>query len=99
MEQIRQRVVDAGGVLVVTMEELREAHGSGRLKHLVLDAIRRGLEAVGLRWLPVGDLPADQRQTIILYLPQTRAGQLIELAIWAAGQEAIADRREEPDAA
>ena len=99
MQQIRQKVVDAGGMLPITMEELREAHGSGRLKHLVLDAIRRELKAVGLRWLPIGDLPADQRQTIILYHPDTPAGQLIELAIWAAAQDAIAERRDQPDAA
>lgn len=74
--ELKCRVIAAGGLMQVTMEELRRCEGAGKLGVLVLDAIARHLAAVGLHTLE-RRLPNDQRGTVWLISSETTYGELL----------------------
>ena len=69
-------VEEAGGLLEVTVERLRDCVGAGKLGVHVRDEIWRSLKRSGLIILG-GVLPNDQRNTVWLIAPQTEGGQLM----------------------
>ena len=73
---IECRVVAAGGVMQVTMEELRECEGVGKLGVHVLGAISRNLAVVGLAIFE-RRLPNDQRATVWLISSKTDCGKQV----------------------
>jgi hypothetical protein len=79
-ESIVARFMAAGGILEVTMVELRDAVGAAKLGSLVRDEIGRGLKARRVRWVP-RRLPNDQTHVVILWLPDSEAGALWDRAL------------------
>lgn len=70
------RVLAAGGVLQVTMEELRDLEGAGKLGVHVIEDIRRHLRAVDLRTFERA-LPNSQSGTVLLISTRTDLGELL----------------------
>ena len=66
-DALRDQVTDNGGLLVTTMEMLRDTHGAGKLGVHVRKAIHDSLAAHGLGHLPGGDLPTYQHEEVRLY--------------------------------
>lgn len=66
------------GVMVVTMEVLRDVDGYGRLGSTVRANIARKLSSVGLGYLCGSELPNESTATIILYRLGTPAANLID---------------------
>lgn len=95
MQQIRRRCEDAGGLLQVTLGELREAEGVKRLGRHVMVQIRRSLDGAGLGYFPHDVLNSDSglRQTteIRVYLPNTPVGRVIHAVVKpsAAGDDLL----------
>lgn len=79
-DEIKQRVVDTGGVCTVAMMELRDANGSGKLGVHVVAEIKRALASRGLGHIPV-DLPGNQHDLVRLYARGSRAGDFIEKVV------------------
>lgn len=87
---LARRVADHGGILEVTMAELRDEVGAGRLGAHVLDDIAWGIRAAGLKLL--GALGNDHRTNVWLYDPTSAAGH----AQHAALELAELDRKTRP---
>ena len=65
-ENLRQLVDDEGGLVLTTMEALRDVHGVGKLGVHVRKAIHDNLEGQGLGHLPL-DLPTYQHEEVRIY--------------------------------
>lgn len=65
-----------GGVLRVSMRDLRDLSGSMRLKVRVLATIAERLADLGIGYLPE-DLPGDQHAHVVLYKIGSEAGAVI----------------------
>lgn len=65
-EGLRQLVDDEGGLVLTTMEDLRDIHGVGKLGVHVRKAIHDNLEGQGLGHLPL-ELPAYQHEEVRIY--------------------------------
>jgi hypothetical protein len=65
-DEMKDAVEKNGNVLTVTMEELRNTHGVGRLGKKVIAHIHNGLAGVGLGHVPQ-ELPGDQHEPVRLY--------------------------------
>lgn len=91
VESIRARVVEAGGVLTISMKELKEMYGAGRLGVQVRERIGEGLNYNQLYFL--GELPNDEREEVRLYLKGSKAGRIVEAvgSVGAAGDQRIRD--------
>jgi hypothetical protein len=79
-DDIKKSVEDAGNVLTVTMEELREACGAGRLGIHVRSTISSTLAGMGLGHVPQ-DLPINQHDSVRLYKRGTPVGEFIETVL------------------
>lgn len=77
LEDIRDAVEENGGVLTLSMEELRDAHGAERLGVNVRSAITSRLRKLGLNHQPYV-LPAYQEDTIRLYLADSAVAKLLQ---------------------
>ncbi len=73
---LEDRVITAGGMLQVTVEQLRELEGAGKLGAHVRDAIRHNLHQRGLATLE-GAIPNDQRATLWLISAKTQWGAML----------------------
>jgi hypothetical protein len=79
-EDIKGKVEQNGNALTVTMEELREAAGAGKLGIHVRAQISSALAGVGLGHVPP-ELPNYQHEQVRLYKRGTPIAQLIETAL------------------
>lgn len=76
-----KRLVEAeGGVLTITMGNLRDAHGAGRLGEHVRTNISRSLLGVGLGHYPK-ELPSYQHEDVRVYSINSPAGELIDAVL------------------
>ena len=65
-EQIASHVRTQGGIVTLTMESLRDAHGAGKLGKHVLKGIENDLAGNGLGYLPKA-LPGYANESVRLY--------------------------------
>jgi hypothetical protein len=79
-DQLRQLVIDNGGVLTVEMKILRDIHGAGKLGVNVRANITKELKGRGLGHYPT-DLPQYYWDPARLYLMGSPAGDLIEAVL------------------
>ncbi|GIX04581.1 MAG: hypothetical protein KatS3mg114_0450 [Planctomycetaceae bacterium] len=82
---IKSDVEKNGNVLKITMEQLREAHGSGKLGVHVRDAISSILAGMGLGHIPEV-LPTYQHELVRLYKKGTPVGDLITTVLTPGAQ-------------
>lgn len=75
-EEIKNQVEGNGNVLTVTMKELRDAEGAGKLGPQVAKNIRSKLAGIGLGHVPIA-LPGYQNEFVRLYKKGTPVGDLI----------------------
>ncbi|MDK2122736.1 hypothetical protein [Parachitinimonas caeni] len=85
MDAIKEQVEKNGNVLTVSMEQLKDIHGAGRLGSHVRQEISRALEGVGLAHVP-RELPSYQHELVRLYKRGTDIGQFIEKVL-SPGEE------------
>jgi hypothetical protein len=76
-DQIKADVEKNGNVLTVQMENLRDAHGAGKLGRHVREEITSALLGIGLATIPQ-ELPSYQHELVRLYKRGTPVGDLIE---------------------
>lgn len=83
-KELKRYVEENDGVVTVTMEQLRDAHGAGRLGIHVRQAIADALTSEGLRfvaeplWTARNELPDDRAYEVRIYQPGTPVAKLIE---------------------
>jgi hypothetical protein len=76
---LRGLIRNRGGVLELSMAELRDARLAGRLGCHVRTDIGKWLTTAGIGWLPER-LPNDQRHVVTLYLHDSPAGMAFDVA-------------------
>jgi len=64
--KLKKLVDDNGNLMSVSMEQLRDAHGAGRLGKYVVDAIKNALKSNGLDTFPE-ELPNGQNACVRVY--------------------------------
>jgi hypothetical protein len=74
--EIKEKVEKNGNVMTVTMEELRDAHGTAKLGVHVREEISSALAGMGLGHIPE-ELPNYQHELVRLYKNGTPIGELI----------------------
>lgn len=84
-DDIKTDVEKNGNVLTVTMVQLRDAYGAGKLGIHVRDKISSTLAGLGLGHVPVV-LPTYQHELVRLYKKGTPVGDLIETVLTPGGQ-------------
>lgn len=77
-DEINVAVSQSGDVLTVTMSELRDANGSGRLGPYVVEAISKELAGKGLGHYPP-ELPQNQWEKARLYRLGSQIADLINM--------------------
>lgn len=85
LNDIKDQVERNNNLLTVTMEQLREAHGAGRLGVHVRDEISQILAGMGLGHVPQ-ELPNYQHELVRLYKRGTPVGQIIEVVLMPGEQ-------------
>ncbi len=80
LDQLRQVVEENEGVLTITMEHLRDAHGAGRLGVHVRTSISKALLGRGLGHFPE-ELPAYQENPVRIYKLGSRVADLIDAVL------------------
>jgi hypothetical protein len=96
---IGEKVDKAGGIIAVTMEEIRDAAGLKKLGVNVVDEISRGLKGVGLDHAPA-KLPTSSWETVLVFRQNSEANRVIQ-AVLHPGEgaaEVIRDAVGTPDA-
>jgi hypothetical protein len=86
-EDLQDDVIQAGGLLRVGMERLRDAVRAGKLGVHVRSRIERSLRQHGLVVLG-GQLPSDQRATVWLIARNSDGGQLLLECLALIAEEA-----------
>ena len=85
MAEIRDWCDDEGGVLVVTLGELRDAVAAGKLGVHVMTRIARELKAAGLGYFPLATLEDNesprQGEELRVYLTNSPAAPVIEAVL------------------
>lgn len=81
-DDLRDQVTDSGGLLVTTMEVLRDVHGAGKLGVHVRKAIDGKLAAHGLGHLPGGELPTYQHEEVRLFRLGTPIADTISAVLY-----------------
>ena len=76
-DDVRSSVEEHDGILSVTMQELRDAHGVGRLGVHVRNAIRRNLANRGIGHFP-NELPVYQHERVRLYIQGSQFADCLE---------------------
>ncbi len=79
-DELKRQVESNDDVSTVTMEELREAAGAGKLGIHVRAQISKTLAGMGLGHVPQ-DLPSNQHEQVRLYKRGTAAGDLMETVL------------------
>lgn len=79
-EDLREKVVENGGIDQVAMGTLRDIESAGRLGKIVRDRIRTNLHRHHLGHLPV-ELPNDQSDVVRIYDVQSPLGAVITAVI------------------
>ena len=74
--KIKAKVEKNGNVVTLTMEELRDAHGSAKLGVNVCADIHSTLAGMGLGHIPE-DLPTYQNEPVRVYKNGTPVGDLL----------------------
>jgi hypothetical protein len=90
-EGLREQVESRGGVQRISMGDLRDINGAGKLGVHVVSQIKRSLARAGLSiLLPTGttDVPRYQDEYVVIYVTQSKAGEIIE-AVQQADLSAI----------
>lgn len=77
--EVESAVNNHDGVVVVTMETLRDIAGYGRLGSTVRAQIIKSLSDIGIHAITNGDLPNDSHANVIIYKEGTPAGDFIDL--------------------
>ena len=92
-EELRELVGRSGDLLEVTMYELRNAHGAGKLGVRVREEIQDQLAGVGLGFFPGADLPSYQEHSVRLYRRGTAVGNLVDAVLHpsARGDQLLLD--------
>jgi hypothetical protein len=85
MEELLAKVEANGGILTVTMLELRDAHGAGRLGEHVRSNISNALKSRGFRHYSP-DLPGSQYESVRIYKAGSPVDELIA-AVLTPGQK------------
>lgn len=85
IKEIKEEVENNGNVLTVTMERLRNAHGSAKLGVHVRTEISSQLAGLGLGHVPKS-LPTYYHEQVRLYKRGTPVGDLIETVL-ASGEQ------------
>jgi hypothetical protein len=80
-EGLRRLVDQAGGLLRVSMYQLRVAHGAGKLGVRVREEIVQRLEGAGLGFFPGPELPAYQEQDVRIYRRGTAVGSVVDAVL------------------
>lgn len=78
--EIKDAVEKNGNLLTVTMEQLRDAHGAGKLGVHVRAEISSALAGMGLGHIPQ-ELPSYQHEQVRLYKNGTSVGELINTVL------------------
>lgn len=84
-DELKKLVEQNGNVLTVTMEQLRDAAGAGKLGVHVRAEVSRTLAGMGLGHIPQ-ELPSYQHELVRLYKQGTPVGELIATVL-APGQQ------------
>ena len=79
-DEISKAVTDSQNVLTVTIGELRDVNGSGRLGVYVVEAIRKNLAAKGIGHYPP-ELPLDQWRKVRLFRLGSPVADIISLVM------------------
>lgn len=79
-EELRKAVEANGGLMVVTMYDLREAHGAAKLGVHVRREISGGLAAVGLGHFP-HELPSYQEEKVRVFRRGTPIADLVDAVL------------------
>lgn len=79
-QMIKELVENADDVCTVTMEQLREAHGAGKLGVHVRAEISKALAGMGLGHVPQ-ELPSYQHEQVRLFKQGTDVGELIQTVL------------------
>jgi hypothetical protein len=79
-EDLRDAVAANQGLLAISMEQLRDIHGAGRLGVHVRDAISGSLQRYGLGHFPE-ELPAYQEQDVRIYQLGTPLADLVHAVL------------------
>ena len=86
-DEIRQRVESNGDIILMSMEELRNAIGARKLGIWILKDIDKQLRARGLLYLP-DTLPNYQHEFVMLYRQGSRVETIIR-AVHSVSQESV----------
>lgn len=82
LSALRTATQKNGGLLEVSMEEVRKACGVGRLGVLVRQRIAEvDLPSEGLGYLPEGELPKYQHEHVWLYTRNSPVGHLVSAVL------------------
>lgn len=80
LAEINDQLEKNGNLLSITMEQLRDAHGAGRLGAHVREEISQRLAGMGIGHVPQ-ELPSYQHELVRLYKRGTPIGQIIEIVL------------------
>jgi len=93
-KKIEDSVQGAGGVAIVSMEELRDAGGYKKLGAVIVESLAAKLDEAGLGSLPAGvPLPTSQKSTVRIYKQGSPIGLLVEAVTNPSGSGDEALRR------
>lgn len=87
LQRLRDRVEEAGGVLTLTMEQVRNACGFERIGSNVPGRIAHRLTRAGFGFIggledePVDRLPSHRFSEVRIYLRNTPVGRIIDAAL------------------
>lgn len=84
-DEVKKKVEDAGGVLTITMDVLRDAEGAGKLGIHIRASIDKNLAGIGLGHVPT-ELPSNQHEQVRLYKKGTSVGDLIDTVLHPSDQ-------------
>ena len=80
LEDLRDEVVDNGGVRTVKVSELREAVGKGKMGNHVAEEIRKGLDKLNIGHFPL-TIPHSQHENVLLYDKSKEVKKIINAVV------------------
>lgn len=78
--EIEAKVDAAGGILAITMEEIRDAAGYSKLGVNVVHEMSQGLKGVGLDHAPM-TLPTSSWATVLVFRQDSEANRVIQAVL------------------
>lgn len=79
-KEIEEKVDAAGGILAITMEQIRDAAGYSKLGVNVVHEISQGLKGVGLDHAPI-TLPTSSWETVLVFRQNSEANRVIQAVL------------------